>query len=206
MWESFLDLGYKEWCDSVQRRTTHPPQAVPLPSQGKAYHRQSPIEFSVSLLGDKTRAELRLLIHRKRSPFPHKGRLIISKANRKSNFCYSESLASTAGVEPPPYGTPYAVHQVCNANFQDALHPYSHRKGRLTLRCLHRLVFPIVLVIVSFYIETAGGVLGNIVARVMALEGAPLYLGTVTVSVRSEMYTASASWHMYFSFRLFMIA
>ena len=71
---------------------------------------------------------------------------------------------------------------------------------------LRRLVLPIVLVIVSFYIETAGGVLGNIVARVMALEGAPLYLGTVTVSVRSEMYTASASWHMYFSFRLFMIA
>ena len=126
---------------------------------------------------------------------------------RQRTECVAYAARSVhGGSKPPPYGTPYAVPRVCNANFQDALHPYSHHKGRLTLRCLRRLVLPIVLVIVSFYIETAGGVLGNIVARVMTLEGAPLYLGTVTVSVRSEMYTASASWHMYFSFRLFMIA
>ena len=49
-------------------------------------HRQSPTEFSVSPFGDKTRAELRFAkIH--------------SKANRKPDFCYSESLASTLLVD-----------------------------------------------------------------------------------------------------------
>ena len=77
---------------------------------------------------DKTRAELRFAkMH--------------SKANRKPDFCYNESLASTAGVEPPPYGTPYAVPQVCNANFQDAPHPYSHHKGRLITRVAHIELF-----------------------------------------------------------------
>ena len=50
---------------------------------------------------------------------------------------------------PPPYGT-YAVPQVCNANFQDALHPYSHHKGRLTTKrislraMLAFLLFPLI--------------------------------------------------------------
>ena len=58
---------------------------------------------------DKTRAYLRFAkIH--------------SKANAKSSFCQSESLAST---HPPQ-----AVPQVCNANFQDALHPYSPLQGK----------------------------------------------------------------------------
>ena len=47
-------------------------------------HRQSPTEFSVSPFGDKTRACLRFAkIH--------------SKANRKFDFCYSESLAYARG-------------------------------------------------------------------------------------------------------------
>ena len=82
-----MDLGYKEWCDSVQGAKLSRTKCISSPKPNRI--------FGIAF-GDKTRTELRFAkIH--------------SKANLKSDFCDSESLASTAGVEPPPYGTPYAV-------------------------------------------------------------------------------------------------